>query len=255
MTENCATITHTWPLDPTSSGTVGSVIQCNELKLVDVPAMGYSAEDKPYPRGEVCVRGENQFTGYFKDPVNTAATIDKEGWVHTGDVGLLDDVGRLKIIDRVKNIMKLSQGEYVALESIENVYSSCPLVAQLFVHGDGLQSYLVAVVVVDPVTFAPLVSRLYGKTVAPMDSTTLARAVKDPKVNDAILAELTKVGAKEGLKGFEMIKRIHLTLDPFTVDNGCLTPTFKIRRKETYTAFKAQLDALYGLGDPPSAKL
>ncbi|KAH9951313.1 acetyl-CoA synthetase-like protein [Amylocystis lapponica] len=255
MTENCGTASHVWPMDPKSAGTVGPVLPCNDLKLIDVPSMGYSAEDKPYPRGEMCMRGDNHFKGYYKDPVNTKSTIDEEGWVHTGDVAMIDECGRIKIIDRVKNIMKLAQGEYVALESIENVYSSCPLVAQLFVYGDSLQSYLIAVVVVDPVQFAPLLSKVYGKTVEVTDTATLAQAVKDPQVNSAVLKELAKVAAKEHLKGFEMVKRIHVTMDPFSVDNGCLTPTFKVRRKETYAYYKKELDALYALGEPPSAKL
>ncbi|CCL99155.1 uncharacterized protein FIBRA_01170 [Fibroporia radiculosa] len=255
MTENGGTCTHVWPDDPTSSGTVGPPVPCSEIKLLDVPAMNYSAEDKPRPRGEILVRGDNCFIGYYKDEANTKAALDEDGWVHTGDVGEMDECGRLRIIDRVKNIMKLAQGEYVALENIENVYSACPLVAQLFVHGDSLQSYLLAVVVPDPVQFADLVSKLYGKPITPTDVTALEAAVYDPKVNAAVLAELTKQAQAEKLKGFEMIKRIHITMELFTVDNGCLTPTLKIRRKETYAKFKNELDALYELPAPASSKL
>ena len=119
MTENCGSFVRTWSYDPTSSGTVGSPLPNCELKLIDVPSMGYSAEDKPYPRGEICMRGEQRFSCYYKgetsrrcalasvtdpteDPKKTAETIDEEGWLHTGDVGALDDCLRLKIIDRVK---------------------------------------------------------------------------------------------------------------------------------------------------------
>ncbi|PCH38260.1 long-chain-fatty-acid-CoA ligase [Wolfiporia cocos MD-104 SS10] len=253
MTENGGSCTHVWPRDPTSSGTVGPPIPNMELKLVDVPAMGYTAEDKPNPRGEICCRGDGCFIGYYKDENNTKATIDEDGWVHTGDVGEFDGCGRLKIVDRVKNIMKLAQGEYVAVEYIENVYSSCPLVAQLFVHGDSLQSYLLAIVVPDPVPLSALVSRLYGKTVASDDAKALQEAVQDPQVNAAVLAELTKQAQAAQLKGFEMIKRIYVTMEPFTVDNGCLTPTFKMRRKETYTKYKEELDALYENPLPPTS--
>jgi long-chain acyl-CoA synthetase len=64
--------------------------------------MGYSAEDKPHPRGEICCRGPGVFSYYYKDEKSTKSTVDEEGWVHTGDVGLMDSHGRLKIIDRVK---------------------------------------------------------------------------------------------------------------------------------------------------------
>ena len=125
MTENCATISRCFPNDPSSSGTVGPPQPVNEVKLLDVPAMGYSAEDLPNPRGELCVRGTNCFSVYYKgmfgsakdargtvenilslsgfiDEKSTKETVDDEGWVHTGDVGEIDQCGRIKIIDRVK---------------------------------------------------------------------------------------------------------------------------------------------------------
>lgn len=161
------------------------------------------------------------------DPKKTAETIDEEGWLHTGDVGQLDEALRLKIIDRVKvlarqpfsipcltsasgadvyepvpqNIMKLAQGEYVALENVENIYSGSPLVAQLYVHGDSLQSYLIAVAVPDPVQFAVLVSRVRGKSVSPEDAAALGDATKDPQIVAAFLAELQKQARKHKLKG------------------------------------------------------
>ena len=98
--------------------------------------------------------------------------------------------------------MKLSQGEYVALEKIENLCSSNPLVAQLYVHGEGLQSYLVGVLVPDPVQFATLVSELNGKKIAPEDITALSAACRDEHVIAHILTLLGKVAEHNGLKGF-----------------------------------------------------
>jgi long-chain acyl-CoA synthetase len=145
--------------------------------------------------------------------------------------------------------MKLAQGEYVALEKVENLISSSPLIAQIFVYGDSLQSYLVGIVVPDPVQLAALTSKIEGKTISPVDEVALAEAVKNPKINKAILEILTKDGVEHGLRGyvrsyfrlrtrpdsadharFEMVKRIHLSMNPFSVENNTLTPTMKLRR-------------------------
>ncbi|KAH9997491.1 hypothetical protein BJV77DRAFT_1078521 [Russula vinacea] len=251
MTENCAICTRCLAGDPTSSGTVGPPQPAAEMKLVDVPAMNYTAEDKPYPRGEICCRGPAAFTQYYKDDKNTKETIDAEGWVHTGDIGEIDDYGRFRIIDRIKNIMKLAQGEYVALEKIEEVYARIPVAMQVFVHGNGLKSYLIGVIIPDPVQFAVFASRILERRVEPTDSQTLKELCREPRLADGLLEELNKVAAKS-LKGFEQLKRIHLSLDPFSIDDNTLTPTLKIRRRDAYNKFKVPLDALYELPDPSS---
>lgn len=84
-----------------------------EFKLVDVPEMNYFTNNDE-PKGEICMRGQSVFSVYFRDPKNTAKTVDKDGWNHTGDIGTILPNGALKIIDRKKNIFKLQQGEYIA---------------------------------------------------------------------------------------------------------------------------------------------
>ena len=92
------------------------------------------------------MRGDSIFRMYFKDPVNTKETVDKDGWNHSGDIGVILPNGALKIVDRKKNIFKLSQGEYIAPEKIENVYVRCKFIAEAFVYGDSLRDYNVAII-------------------------------------------------------------------------------------------------------------
>ncbi|KAG9028636.1 hypothetical protein FRB95_006267 [Tulasnella sp. JGI-2019a] len=238
LTETCAVGTLGWIGDPTSTTMIGPPRLCSEIKLVDVPEMNYLSTDKPNPRGEVCIRGPNVFKRYFKDEKNTKEALDAEGWFRTGDVAEVDAQGRFKIIDRIKNIMKLAQGEYVALEKIENTYSACPVVGQVYVHGDSLKDHLIAVVVPDPV----ILSQVVGHDVS---GSKLSKACDDPKVADEVLKMLSQTAKKAGLKGFEQVKAVHLTTEPFSVENGMLTPTFKIRRRDAAAFFKEVLDGLY----------
>ncbi|EJD44071.1 long-chain-fatty-acid-CoA ligase [Auricularia subglabra TFB-10046 SS5] len=250
MTETCATITRTLPFDRDAGGFAGMPHAFCHVKLVDVPAMGYSAEDKPYPRGEICIKSDVCISEYYKDAENTRKLIDEDGWLHTGDVGLVDETGRFKIIDRVKNIMKLAQGEYVGLERCENAYSACPLLQQVYVHGNSLREHLVGIAVPEPAPFAELASRATGEKIAPDDRLALARAARDPRVIERVLQELDKEAQREKLKGFEQIKNIYIEIEPFSVDNGLLTPTFKARRSDVEKKYGKVFEELYAAGIP-----
>ena len=149
--------------------------------------------------------------------------------------------------------MKLSQGEYVALERIENILSATPIIAQIFVYGHSLQSYLLAVVVPDPVNLARIASPILGKEITGTDTAALDEAVKNERVVKAILDILTEEGKKNALKGYEYVKRIHVSNELFSIENGTLTPTFKVKRKDAAAKYQKELDALYELGEPQSA--
>ncbi|CAG8797970.1 21319_t:CDS:2, partial [Cetraspora pellucida] len=173
---------------------VGAPSSCLEIKLVDVPSLNYYSTDKPNPRGEICLKGASIMKGYFKDEKKTKETIDKEGWLHTGDVGEIDDRGCLRIIDRVKNIFKLAQGEYIVPEKIETVYINDPLISQIFVFGDDRQSSLVTIVIPDRENFISWANQIVGG----LDYETL---VKNDVVVNELLKRLNIHGKNNGLNG------------------------------------------------------
>ncbi|XP_074647228.1 long-chain-fatty-acid--CoA ligase 1-like isoform X2 [Tubulanus polymorphus] len=216
-------------------GQVGCPIPCNHLKLVDVPEMDYYATDG---KGEVCVRGSNCFRGYFKDEAKTAETIDADNWVHTGDVGMWLSNGTLKIIDRKKHIFKLAQGEYIAPEKIENVYVRSKFAAQVFVDGNSLQPFIVCIIV-------PNEHYLEDWAKKQGIEGNLASLCECAKVKEAVLKDITDLGKKSGLKSFEQVRALHLCAEPFSVENGLMTPTMKSKRPALRKHFHDQIERLY----------
>jgi long-chain acyl-CoA synthetase len=121
QTETSGVATATLPTDPVS-GHVGGPLGCLKIRLRDVPDMNYFHTDLPCPRGEIQFKGPSVFNGYFKDVEKTNEAFSSDGWLCSGDVGLIRKDGSVKVIDRAKNIFKLSQGEYIAPEKLENIY-------------------------------------------------------------------------------------------------------------------------------------
>ena len=249
QTENCAYATFMAPHDR-HLGTVGPVNPGIELRLRDCPDLGYTTSDKPYPRGEIMFRGQTVFTGYAGDEKKTAETLmeGKDGrgpWLLTGDVRQIDQYGRLQIVDRVKNLIKLAQGEYIAIERVEGLLGSLPLAQQLWLYGDSYQPHLVGVCVPEPEPFAAFASRILKRSVSASDQKALEEAAADPAVNEAFLREFIKLGKREKLGTLEQMRALKLRMDPFTPENGLMTPTLKIKRQEAAKLLKKDLDELY----------
>lgn len=238
LTETCAVST-LMSITDGAYGVAGSPATCVEVKLVDVPDMEYLTTDRPYPRGEIWVRGPNIFKGYFKQPDITAECMTNDGWFMTGDVGLWLPDGNLKIIDRKKNIFKLSQGEYIRPEYIESVYKQTASIANIYVHGDSTQNSLVAIIVPNLEILAKDFPDLAPK------HRSLADWAADSKIAAYTQNQMAIVAKKAKLRGFEIVKHIHLATDEPTVENGLLTPSFKLKRHEMKKKYEKEIAAMY----------
>ena len=224
--------------------TVGGPVPMNEFKLIDVPEMKYYSTDKdedgqPAPRGEICVRGHNVIPGYYKNDEKNKETFDSEGWLHSGDIGIiLPGTNALKVIDRRKNIFKLSQGEYVAPDKLEQVYKTTSGIADIFVYGDSFKSALVGIVNLDEA------AALKAAREASIQAASVAELASNPAYNKLLIDMLRTTADKNQLKGFERIVRVRIDPKPFA-EYDLLTTTFKLKRAEAKTAFKEVIDDLY----------
>lgn len=241
LTENFAGACVT-QLDETQLAHVGRNLPCCEIKLADVPEMNYFSTNTP-PSGEVMIRGANIFRGYYKEPEKTKEALEADGWFHTGDIGRWNENGTLSIIDRKKNIFKLAQGEYVAVEYLEGVYKRSQFVSQIWVYGNSYKRFLVAIVVPDP-EYLGLWAKQNGM------SGSYKELTENPKVTEVILKDLERVGKEAKLNGIEFVKAIRVTGDSFTTDNDLMTPTFKLRRVNLLKGYQKIVDELYAkIGD------
>ncbi|KAJ0011498.1 hypothetical protein Pint_34548 [Pistacia integerrima] len=225
LTESCGgcftSLANVFPM----MGTVGVPITTIEARLESVPEMGYDALSS-MPRGEICLRGTTLFSGYYKRPDITKEVV-VDGWFHTGDIGEWQPNGAMKIIDRKKNIFKLSQGEYI------------------WVYGNSFESFLVAVVVPDKKALEDWAANHLPEAV---DYKSLCKNLKARKY---ILDELNSTGQKHKLRGFEMLKAVYLEPTPFDIERDLVTPTFKLKRPQLLKYYQNQIDELYSEAKEP----
>jgi long-chain acyl-CoA synthetase len=234
-------------IEDTESGHVGGIMPHNEFKLVDVPEMNYTSKDvNPNtgilePRGEIWVRGAGIIPGYYKKEKKNQETFTKDGWLKSGDIGKIDSINnRLVIIDRKKNIFKLSQGEYIAPEKLEGNYKTCtPLISDIFIYGDSFQNFLLSVVTVEKENILPL-ARLVGMSKNVPEDSILSHSEFEEKV-----LNLFKEKAKEvKFNKLEIPKGIVFNQTPFA-DLGLLTTSFKPKRQQIKDHFKERLENKY----------
>ncbi|XP_072981124.1 long chain acyl-CoA synthetase 4-like [Typha angustifolia] len=236
LTETCAGTFVCLPNVSSMFGTVGPPAPSVDVRLESVPEMEYDALSST-PRGEICIRGKTLFSGYHKrEDLTNEVMVD--GWFHTGDIGEWQPDGSLKIIDRKKNIFKLSQGEYVAVENLENIYGLLPDIDMIWVYGNSFESSLVAVA-------NPNQQALEHWAKENGITGDFAAVCESPKAKEHILGELTKIAKANKLKGFEFIKALHLDPVPFDMERDLLTPTYKKKRPQLLKYYQSVIDVLY----------
>ncbi|KAL9650443.1 hypothetical protein ABK040_004667 [Willaertia magna] len=226
-----------------------------KYKLIDVPEMNYFTTDKPYPRGELCVKTKTMFGGYFKNEELTKEALDEEGWLHTNDI--VEELGKdtIKIIDRKKHIFKLSQGEFISPEKIENALIDSPYISQIFVYGSVKRSYLVAVIIPNEVN---LLQFAYENGII-NETSTLKEEEKfkitkekqiilkeNIQIQKKLKEEMEFIALKHQLLPYEVPKSFLLDFEPFTEENGRLTGSMKVKRFGCENHYKEQLELLYG---------
>jgi len=203
-------------------GTVGKALPGTEIRV---------ASD-----GEILIRGDHVFREYFNDPATTREAIDSDGWFHTGDIGVLDDEGYLRITDRKKDIIVTSGGKNIAPQNVESMFKSDPLIGQAFVYGDR-RKYLTALFTLSPDEILAWASR---NGIHERDIQTLSKL---PQIEKLIQERVDVIN--EGLASFEQVKKFVLLGTEFSRETGELTPTLKVKRKVVIEKYGALLDALY----------
>jgi long-chain acyl-CoA synthetase len=217
------------------------VISVNEL---DNDGLRFGSVGRPIPGvqvkiaedGEILAKGPNIMVGYYKDEENTRATLDEDGWLHTGDIGEITSEGFLRITDRKKEIFKTSGGKYVAPQVMENKLKASRFIEQVMVIGEN-QKFPAALIVPEFVFLKEWCER---KGI-PFESRE--QVIKDQRVQDRLFKEVQV--ANEGLGQWEQVKKIALLPKEFAIDTGELTPTLKLRRKPILAKYTKEVEAIY----------
>ncbi|OFW53382.1 MAG: hypothetical protein A2146_07430, partial [Actinobacteria bacterium RBG_16_67_10] len=221
LTETCPALTFN-RFDHYKFGSVGPALPGVEVKLA--------------PDGEVLGRGSNIAKGYFKQPAATAEVFLADGWFATGDIGKIDPEGYLFITDRKKDLIVTAGGMNIAPQNIENLLKGDPFISQVMVHGDK-RPYPVALITVNPEELAKFAKE---QGILNLDPAAL---VKHPKVVERVSRIVEQRNTE--LQSYAKIKKFAILPGDFTVDNGLLTPTLKVKRKVIREEYREALEELY----------
>jgi long-chain acyl-CoA synthetase len=212
----------TWTPFRVKVGTVGPAIPGTEVRL---------GED-----GEVICRGGNIFTGYLDQPEKTAEVLTADGWFHTGDIGVLDDEGYLKIVDRKKELIITAGGKNISPANLEAALKASPLIGQACIIGEG-RPFLSALLVLDT-EVAPVWASRHG-----INEASLEALAANEQIRTAVQADVDTVNAQ--FSKAEGIKRFTILSAEWEADSEELTPTMKLKRRGISAKYAAEIEALY----------
>jgi long-chain acyl-CoA synthetase len=233
----------------TETGGAVSVNRADHYRLGSVGLIYPGHQIRVADDGELLLRGPCIFTGYYQMPQETAAAFDEEGWFRTGDIGMVDEQGFIHIVDRKKDLIATSGGKKIAPQRVENLLKTIPVVSQAAVFGDR-KPYLVALLTLDPAATLQWAARTGLSPVsgpAPRDAGQIA---EDPLFLHYLEAGVAEVNRH--LARYETVKRFSIVKPDFTVENGLLTPTQKIRRREIFAQHHQEIERLYQPSDEPA---
>jgi long-chain acyl-CoA synthetase len=222
QTENCGVAT-AMPSDRVKLGSVGKAVPWGEVAIS--------------PKGEILIRGDFLFMGYLNQPEKTAETIDARGWLHTGDVGTIDNEGFVRITDRMKDIIVTSGGKNITPSEIENLLKFSPYVSDAVVVGDR-RPYLTCLVMIDHENVEKY-AQDHG-----IPFTNYASLCRAPEIRELIGREIEAVNAN--FARAETIKKFFLIERQLTPEDEELTPTMKLKRNFVNKRYAAEIDAMYG---------
>ncbi|KAJ2277066.1 long-chain fatty acid-CoA ligase [Coemansia sp. RSA 451] len=235
MTEASGLLSVQLPDDPTFNN-VGAPCPSVEMKLVDVPEAKYFAKNG---KGEIWVRGPSVFRGYLDNDELTRETITEDGWLKTGDIGEWTSQGQLSIIDRKKNLIKLSSGEYIALEALESTYKNSLYIHNICVFADSRMSQPCAIVNIDENQIAQMADN------AGIHYNNPSEIANDKAFIHAVLADLQHVAKQNGLSKQETLAAIQIDDELWAPENNMLTPAQKLKRTDIRERNQEKLDQMY----------
>ncbi|KUJ17009.1 AMP-binding enzyme [Mollisia scopiformis] len=231
------------PLEWTDN-TLGDIPACIEIKLVDFREAEYFAKNNV---GEIWIRGDAVMDGYYENESETRKAMRPDGWFKTGDIGAWDANGHLKLLDRKKNLVKTSLGEYIALEKLESIYRTSSVVSNVCIYVSGEQRTILAIVVPRKDVILQFARSCHRTSI--LAGMSYSELLKDKQIRQFVRDQLREVGFKGKLEGSEIIKWPILTEHEWTTENGLLTPAQKLQRRKIYPMFEEEIREVYQSAD------